>query len=284
MDKRFLLMIAAVLMLISCGESDLPESHEVADERILALKIDPCEAGPGDSVAMTLLVGGKHMDQAADLPVTWEVGAPGDAYYTQAVVPYHDPLQLDLPLDLPESVYGDDVFVTASITINHRFLSAVKRFRITPEPVRANPVIQGVRAQYRTDGEKYVQDVGAGAVLSVDGSVKYLVLTAQMANLSQGANDTLVYRWYITESSTNDHTLEADDEPSEIEAILGKDGVAAPYRQSVMISLYGEDGDEKFQSGTYQVYLVVRDNAYQSDDDLPDRLGTDYFSFTVKAM
>lgn len=282
--KQYLFIMLAAVMLISCGESDLPESHEVVDTRVLALKVEPCEAAPGDSVTMTLLVGGKDMDQHSDLPVTWEVGEPGDPYYTIQTVPYHDPFQLDLPADMAVTDPPREVLVYAVVSVADRYYSALKSFRITPEPVKANPVITGVRADYRQNGEARSRAVAVGDAVTVDENVKYIAFTAQMADLPPGANDTLVYRWFITESSTSDHGLESDDDPSEIEKLLGKGGMAAPYRQSVMISLYGEDGDEKYQSGTYQVYLVVWDNGLLSENDMPDRLGTDYFSFSVKAM
>jgi hypothetical protein len=74
------------------------------------------------------------------------------------------------------------------------------------------------------------------------------------------------------------------DDKKNIETLLGPGAMAAEFRQSVMFSLFGEDAEETYQKGRYQIYLVVRDNAATSSNSTEDRLGTDFFYFTLDLL
>ncbi|MFH2066021.1 MAG: hypothetical protein ABIK15_12545 [Pseudomonadota bacterium] len=284
MKKQILVVISLLMFLVSCGESDLPEDYISVNNKILAIRITEPEVMPGDTVRMKLLVSGKDMDQTSDIPVTWTVGSETDSLFYQEDLPYNEEFQIEIPSD---AVTGDawvDVPVIATIVLDTKLLSSLKRFRITPNPVGMNPQISGVVAQWKSGTETHSRTIAAGETITVDSTVGNIALTVNTAELLAGANDVLVYQWYYTTSKNSDGMLEVNDDKDRIEEILGTGSMAAEFRQSVLLSLYGENGEGSYQKGTYNIYIVVRDNASQSNSRFEDRLGTDFYHFTLEAI
>lgn len=272
--------------LASCGESDLPEDYVSVSPKILAVKISDPEVLPGDTVTMRLLVSGKDVDQNSDMTVTWTVGTVESGVYVQAEVPYNTDYPLEIPPGILDvlGVSSVDVPVTASVTLGGKELSALKRFRICLEPIGKNPEITGVQADFMAEGEHQTVILSQGDTLSLDNSYKASAFTAMTAILPEGGNRTLIYSWYMTPSSSSLGELFVYDDKTNIEALLGQGAMAAEFRPSVLFSLFGEDAEETYQKGRYHVYLVVRDNASTSTDSSQDRLGTDYFYFTLDLL
>ncbi|MFA6011752.1 MAG: hypothetical protein WC799_17310 [Desulfobacteraceae bacterium] len=272
--------------LVSCGESDLPEDYVSVSPKILAVKISDPEVLPGDTVTMRLLVSGKDMDQNSDMAVVWTVGTVESGVYVQTEAPYNT----DYPLEIPSGILdvlgasSVDVPVTASVTIGGKVLSALKRFRICLEPIGKNPEITGVQADFMAEGEHQTVNLSQGDTLSLDNSYKAAAFTAMTTDLPEGANQVLIYSWYMTPSSNSLGELFVYDDKTNIEALLGQGAMAAEFRPSVMFSLFGEDAEEKYQKGRYHVYMIVRDNAATSSDSTEDRLGTDFFYFTLDLL
>jgi hypothetical protein len=272
--------------LASCGESDLPEDYVSVSPKILAVKISDPEVSPGDTVTMRLFVSGKDMDQNSDMTVVWTVGTVESGVYVQAEAAYNTAYTIEIPPGILDvlGVSSVDVPVTASVNIGGKELSALKRFRICLEPIGKNPQITGVQADFMAGGEHRTVNLSQGDNLSLDNTYKAAAFTAMTANLSEGGNQTLIYSWYMAPSSNSLGELFVYDDKKIIETLLGQGAMAAEFRQSVMFSLFGEDAEETYQKGRYYIYLVVRDNAAASSNSTEDRLGTDFFYFTLDLL
>ncbi|RJP77436.1 MAG: hypothetical protein C4522_15330 [Desulfobacteraceae bacterium] len=284
MKKQILVVISLLMFLVSCGESDLPEDYVSVNNKILAIRITEPEVMPGDTVRMKLLVSGKDMDQASDIPVTWTVGSETEGLYHQEEVPYHQEFQIEVPDDAASGEPGVDIPVVATIMMDMKLLSSLKRFRITRNPEGMNPQISGIVAQWKSGNDSRNSTIMSGETITVDSTVANIALTVNTVALPEGANDVLIYNWYYTTSNSSDGMLEVNDDKDRIEEILGTGSMAAEFRQSVLLSLYGENGEGSYQKGTYNIYIVVRDNASQSNSRFEDRLGTDFYHFTLEAI
>ncbi|GAB6094965.1 hypothetical protein JCM14469_12170 [Desulfatiferula olefinivorans] len=281
---RYAILMLLALMASACGDDNLPEDHVVVDYKILAVRIEAPEASPGDTVSMKLLIGGSAMDQDSVMPVTWRINDPDGDVFHEEIVPYNEEFVLDLPAGILNGNPWLDVPVTSSVALGSRSLSALKRFRITPAPVGANPVISGISADWLSGDTHHTRSVMTGDTVTVDRSVLNIAFTAEMAVQPENAIDSPVYSWYVTRSDPPGGELEVDDRQTVIESLLGEGAQAAEFRQSVVFSLYGENAEGSFQKGRYTVYLVVRDNAARSSDVSSDRLGTNFFYFSLAAQ
>lgn len=283
MKTKVLTIVCIALFLMSCGDGDLPEDYVVVSNKIIAVRINESEVSPGDTVSMKLLVAGQAMDQTSDIPVNWSIGNPDDDYHYQEVVPYNEELSIELPGIIPGGFEWIDVPVVVSIQDETRSLSSLKRFRIIDTPVGRNPRIEQITADWMIGNEHHTATLLQGDTLTVDPGVFNISFTADMAELPEGANDILIFKWYYTDSNDTQGKLEINDTKSVIENLLGTGAKASEFRQSVVVSLYGKDAEGAQQKGTYNLYLVVRDNASSSHSAFEDRLGTNfcYFSLTV---
>ncbi|MBA4367783.1 MAG: hypothetical protein C0403_09115 [Desulfobacterium sp.] len=284
MKKQFAIAASLLMLLVSCSESDLPEDYVAVSNKILAIRIQEPEVRPGDTVSMKLLVSGKDMEQDSSIPVTWTIGSEDADYYHQEEIPYHQEFQIEIPSDIPVGETFVDVPVFASIIIDNKLLSSLKRFRVTNNPVGMNPKISEIQADWKSGNDFHTETIEAGETITIDHTVGNIAFSVNTIELPQGANDQLVYKWYFTTSKNSDGMLEVNDDIEKIEEILGSGSHAAEFRQSVLISLYGENGEESFQKGTYDVYVVIRDNASESNDRSEDRLGTDFYYFTLDVI
>lgn len=281
---RYAMLMLLALMASACGDDNLPEDHVVVDYKILAVRIEAPEATPGDTVSMKLLIGGSVMDQNSVMPVTWRIYDPDGDVFHEETVPYNEEFVLGLPVGILDGNPWLDVPVTASVSLGSRSLSTLKRFRITPAPVGANPLISGVSADWISGNTHHTRSVITGDTVIVDRSVVNIAFTADMAVQQENAIDSLVYSWYVTRSDPPGYELDVDDRKTVIESLLGDGSQAAEFRQSVVFSLYGENATGRFQKGSYTIYLVVRDNAVRSSDVSTDRLGTNFYYFSLVAQ
>jgi hypothetical protein len=281
--KKWIIMILMLACLTACGDSDLPENYEIVGDRVLAVRIEEPEAAPGDTVALSLLVGGNGMARDSSIPVTWIVGDPEGGFYLRGTSPYNEPL----PVVLPDGVAVEHpvgVPVYAEMSYGGKTYSALKRFRITSNPTALNPRILGIECRFFSDGDPHSTVIADNGTLQLDYTVRTAAFTVSTETLAEGANDTLVYSWYVTFSTNSPGKLKVDGKKDHIETLLGEGAKAAEYRPSVVFSLYGEDAGGVYQKGRYTVYIVVRDNAADAENPSEDRLGTDYFSFTLEAL
>lgn len=275
--------LVLLLMLSACGDSDLPEDYVAVAPRILAVRITEPEAAPGDTVSMRLLVGGATVDPHSGMTVTWTVGSPEGGLYLEADAPYNTDYQVVIPPGILDALGEErvDVPVTASVAIAGKTLSVLKRMRITEHPVGRNPKITGVMADILEAGVHETLTLADGDTLTLDNSGQTAAFTALMETLDAPANDTLIYSWSVSTSSEGPGNLYVYDDKAAIEALLGSGAMAAEFRPSVLFSLFGEDAEGRWQQGHYNVYLVVRDNAGGASNAAEDRLGTDFFCFTL---
>lgn len=280
---RILMLISGLLTLAACGESELLENYFVKKPRVLAVKIQDPEVKPQDTVTMRMLVGGKDIDQNMTATVLWAIDDVepiplGYSNYTQEFESQivTETLREDEWYDLP---------IFARIQIRQKYLNAQKALRVTQNPVGKNPVISGVRLQY-LNGAQRVEEMVLNEDTTKDPivlpvSITNVALTAMTENPAQGENDKLIFRWYISTSKNTDGRLYIQTDSKQIEAILGKGAKASEIRPSAVFSLQGKGGNKGIQSGIYDLYLVVRDNAADPQSQADERYGTDFMYFTI---
>lgn len=272
-------LIPLILFLTACGDSDLLEDYFVDNPRILAVKIQDPEAQPGDSVAMRMLVGGKTIDQQMSSVVMWgiddsELEYIGNSEYTQDFE-YHIPAE-----DL-EGIGWYDLPFYARIETGQKGLNAQKMIRITRNPMAKNPVVSSMWLQYTVADQPVDREVMNGDTVTITDGIPNVALTALTENLGPAANDKLVFRWYVSLSKNSDGMLYVQREEKKIEALLGAGAEASERRRSVVFSLNGKDNNKRIQTGVYDLYLVVRDNAADPQSQADERYGTDFLYFTL---
>lgn len=275
----FMLVVLAA-SLLSCGDSDLLDDYIVKDPRILAVRVQDPEVQPGDSVSMKLLVGGRSVDQTMDETVSWiiydgqasPVGAAG----------YDQEFTAQIPDDmLDDEAQWVDLIVLATIQIGSKRFTAEKNVRITQYPIGKNPVISGVQIAYLEGGQLETAEVLEGDRIEMARQVKNIALTALTDQLAPGENDRLIFRWYVSASKNSGGKLYINNDKEVAEDLLGPGADASETKESAVFTFRGEFADESVQTGIYDVYLVVRDNASTSGSDADDRFGTDFIYFTL---
>lgn len=278
--KRLLLSLPILFLLASCGESDLTEEYMADAAKVIALKITNPEAPPGETVSMRLFVAGKEVDQGMTTPVLWYT--EGENSFILGASAYNSDFSFQIPatlLDGKDNVLTIPVF--ASIKINDKYLKAKKLLRITKNPIGRNPLITGINLRYGSNGISSSNTIHNGGTATIPENTENIAVTAITEKLDGNANDQLIYRWYVSFSKNSEGKLYVYDDKETIEALLGEGAKAADFRESVVYSLKGEENDEDFQTGIYDIYLVVRDNTLNSDSTDEDRLGTDFIFFTI---
>jgi hypothetical protein len=281
MDKaRLLTLVLVAFALLSCGDSDLLEDYLVQRPRVLAIQVEAPEAMPAEQVSMRLLVGGEAIDQHMDTAVSWffedeQVESLGTAAYSEAFT-------VQVPANaLDDGATWVDLAVLARMQIGAKTYFGEKFVRITQDPVGKNPVIDGVDITYTLAGERVTDQAFGGEQISLSSQVRNLALTASMVALAPGDNDSLVFRWYASTSKNGGGKLFINTDQDVIRELLGPGEEASETKASAVFSLRGKDADGSLQSGLYDVYLVVRDNAAAPQSAADDRFGTDFFFFTL---
>lgn len=289
MKRLFCLSI--VLMLFSCGESDLTPDYIAEAPKVLAIKIEDPEVEPGSPVRLRLLVGGNSVDQTMTTDVNWFLGldetAEGraligtSAYDSALEVIVPDTVRVMEPFD---SEGWLDVPIFAQITLDGRALTAEKTLRVTKEPVGKNPVITGIRVRYRT--EDLIVSNALNDEIFIDGDIPSDIAFTAMTHDLGTANDTLIYRWHVSRSKNGAGKLYVNTDSDDIAAVIGPGELASEFLKTVVFSLYGEkdnDGDRNNTPafGKYDVYLIVRDKAADAQTRAEDRFGLDFYYFTL---
>ncbi len=274
-------LIICSLTILACADSDLLEDYFVEAPRVLAIKAEDPEVSPFDTVTMRMLVGGEEIDQEMTNTVYWgiddfELEDIGMSEYSDQVG-----FQYQIPADALGGEQWVDMPILARIEINGKGLNGYKAVRITRNPTAKNPAISGVRILYFTKGAIEEQTAADGDVITLPADAANVALTAQTETLPPGVNDKLVYRWYVSLAKDTDGMLYIQDEDKRVEELLGQGADASEGKKSAVFSLKGEDSDKEIQTGVYDVYLVVRDNAENSQSLADERYGTDFIYFTL---
>lgn len=266
--------------LLSCGDSDLLDDYMIEAPRVLAVRIQDPEVGPGDPVSMKLLVGGQAVDQNMAETVSWFfVGEQADLIGTAG---YDQEFIAPIPDDvLDDAAQWFDLTLLATIQIGARSLTAEKNVRITRNPVGKNPVISGIQIAYLDSGRVETAEVQHGDRIDVASQVKNIAVTALTDQLAPGENDRLIFRWYVSTSKNSGGKLYINNDKDLASDLLGPGTGASETKASAVFSLRDEFADGSVQTGQYDVYLVVRDNATAPESDADDRFGTDFIYFTL---
>lgn len=273
------LTIMFTCTVLSCGDENLLEDYIIERPRVLAIKVTAPEVRPGEQVSLGLLVGGEDIDQDMDTSVSWflrneQQGLVGTAGYNQDLIAHTPADALDAGsqwVDLP---------VLARIEIGSKTLYGEKFARIIGAPTGKNPIIAGVNVAYLQAAPVSEQAL-MGDQIAISSQVRNVGLTASMEALAAGENDRPVFRWFVSTSKNSGGKLYVNSDRDDIKAVLGPGVGAAETKASVVFSLNGKDSDGSVQTGLYDVYLVVRDNASAPKSAADDRFGLDFFYFTL---
>jgi hypothetical protein len=281
MHKAMLLvLIFHALVSLSCGDSDLQEDYFAQHPKVLAIKAEPPEVRPGEDVSLRLLVGGEAIDQNMDAPVDWFSGE--EQAEMLGTAGYDEALTIGLPQDaLDGGQSWVDLPIVARIEIGAKTYYGEKYIRIAEDPLGKNPIINAVDITYLLAEERATDQTFNGDQITITLEVRNIALTAQMAALAAGENESLVFRWYVSTSKNSGGKLYTNVDKDSIRELLGATAEASETKPSVVFSLRGEDADGTVQPGLYDVYLVVRDNAAAPQSAADDRFGTDFFYFTL---
>lgn len=276
---QILMLLAGMPVLAACGESELLDDYFVKEPRVLAVAIQEPEAKPSDTFSMRMLVGGKDIDQNMAATVLWAIDdvepVPlGYSNYTQEFVS-------QIPADALEEDEWYDLPIFARIQVGQTYLNTQKVLRVTQNPVGKNPVISGVRLQYLNGTQRVEETVLSEDKIVLPVNIANVALTAMTEDLALKENEKLIFRWYVTTSKNTDGKLYIQTESNQIEAILGKGSKASEVRRSAVFSLQGKNNDKGVQSGIYDLYLVVRDNAADPQSQADERFGTAFIYFTI---
>jgi len=276
--------------------------HQIGpDPRIIAMRVSEPELTLDSRPTARLLIGGEGFDQASDLTVTWLV--PNDAeslaqipaeVLEQLQVPYHTAFALPVGMTIgtmltqsPElqTQYDDqgwvDLPMLASVTIDERSISIVKRVRVTKTPTHFNPNIIRIRAVYELNGvptQTFVDRDGT-LVLPQDAIPEYIGLDPEMADPALNGNDLLVYRWQFAEDPDKATNLRFCDADCPSKEYLGVDRVT-PATKEIMVDM--KKIAAKLQKTPHEkdivlnFYLVVRDKAGDSSSLEDTRFGMDF--------
>lgn len=288
-----------LMVLAGCGESDMRPDYIVKKPRVMAIKITDPEIRRGDPFSLDLLVLGEDISQEMITEVKWRVGLEFDesdgAVGLLGTTPYSETLHMasgfwdTIPSEILDTLLQGqsylDVPVMAELTVGGVTLRGAKTLRITETPLGKNPVIQSIALQY-DQGEETITAWGQRKIIFKRSAhvPETIACTAIMETLAPGENDKLLFRWSVSTSKTNESELYVSSSQSDIEALLGEGEKAAEYRQSVLFSTRGEEGDGPIQYGEYEVALVVRDKKTDSSGRQEDRFGTDFMTFTIAIL
>jgi len=278
--KAILLWLTLPLVLLSCGDSDLSEDYMVPEPRILAVRLEDPEVEPGGVVFMRMLMAGSKIDQTMTNKVEWFLEADPPVFLGSA--PYNE----DFVGEIPDDMLSDDeeqldIPILGKIMVGDKSLFARKKLRITRQPVGKNPAITQIEVRYQSGDETISQYIAVGDVVSIDDKTGEVSFTANTAELPTGENDQLVYRWYSSVSRQGEGKIYAYEDEDITERLLGEGATANEESRSVVFSLKGEENDGGQESGVYDIYLVIWDNAADSQSSEEDRFGLDFIYFTL---
>ncbi len=268
------------LTVTGCADSDLLKDYQAEQPRILAIRIQEPEAEPGDTVEMQLLVGGRDVSQDMTQPVDWYLQT--DPPTLLGTASYDQPLATVIPQDaLPEALTWRDFLISARLQVNGKPLTAQKYLRVTSTPKGRNPRINSVQVRFRENNELILKEIKTGDTIAIAHPGRDVAFSAVTAVLPEGENERLVFQWQAAVSSNSSGKLFVEPEQAEIDKLLPAGREASDSHPDVVFCLKGEKGDDPLQSGLYHIYLVVRDNAFNSASRAEERFGTDFFYFNL---
>ncbi len=301
-------LLGVLLILAACDDPmKMFPDYQVGGPRILALKVSEPELTPDAAPTMRLLVGGEQFEQSSDAPVLWllpndeaVLGQVPPEIRSQLTVPYHTAFSFPagmtvgtlLSLD-PEiqKAFDETGFVDlplfATITVNDKPLSIMKRVRITREPRHRNPEITKITAVWQEpDGTIISHTVPRDGTLELpqDPLPDYLALAPETIDPAERGNDLLVFRWHFNEDAAYATRLRFCDADCPSEKYLGVERVT-PNTKEIMIDFTvarkrfadtPPDGDLSLM-----FYLVVRDRAAESASSADDHFGLDFTTMKV---
>ncbi len=286
--------ILFLIFLASCQGKDMPE-HRIVNPRILAMKIENPEVRPGDQIKAKLLVGGWGFSQESEISVNW-LGAEklGD-FGKQFVKPYREPLSMKVDesiFDLPIFTTEDREFynrrgyftipIYASLEIDDpdrsdkKILSAHKDFKLKREgTLYGNPSVAEVTVSWELEGSKFSRVVTNGNSITFDAD-KIPDFAGFVPNIDEKDSDIQLYRWYFSDSSKDDPTIEVEGGEDLSKKLTGENE-SGTREKTVVLDLRGvRESLKKGKMLTHSVYFLVRDKKDDPSSSAEYRHGLDF--------
>lgn len=198
-------LLGLTALATGCG-FESADPAVVTDLRILAVRADPPEAGPGDTVTMSALAADPY-GNGRTIGYTWglcqlEIGdGVSDCSLDTALVLSNDAqASVDVPTDILDGVpsdFGVDVFVLLVIEAGDETDEAIKRVRITVDPSNTNPTLDAVSVDGDT-GDPVTAIAGGKLVLEATATPESLE-TYEVDG--QTLSEEMRFSWLITEGS-----------------------------------------------------------------------------------
>jgi len=291
--KKTIFTAILLLLFISCSEDMLPD-YMVDQPRSLAIKVENTEVQVGDTVRFRFLVGGKSVDQNAKTDVFWfsnpenpEDGGFVAPYNRDFEMGFNENMMANLPDDMLK-LYDEkgwlDFPVTARVTIDDKRVSAMKTMRIRKDSVHKGPKIEGIKVSRLLADEKVsfnLDSSGEKLFFPESEMPENFAVTAVMDDERTQSDVQYLYRWYVSLSKDSDAKLYINSEDDAVDELIPLEKSVDEFSKSAIFSLYGEKGRDDLQEGIYDIYLVVREKAIHSTTRGEDRLGIDFFYFTL---
>lgn len=306
--KRTIFMLLSIL-LISCEPNPtVKPGYILTGTRPIGFKAEPVEVLPGDTVSLSVFIGGRNFEQDSTLPVKW--------FGTETLtIPYNQPFLFKIPenideflnnpefpsfikesfekngfADLPVIASFDQQIDTSSEEFRTMTLTkTVRIYRSLPEDgIRKNPVIDHVQAAYLLNGTVDSIEIKNGD--NIQFSLKDMPNTIGFKSVADETTgyDRLNYRWYFgadVELSI-DKDIDIKIELSDLGDFVPVDEKVTPNRQ-----YFGADFTrilDEIESNpevlpvTFNFYHVLRDKATSAESSADYRWGSDHMWFTIE--
>ncbi|HPS29743.1 MAG TPA: hypothetical protein PLZ43_05780 [bacterium] len=305
-----LLVLLSFLFIASCDPNPTVKPGYILTEiRPIGFKAEPVEAVLGDTLTMSLFIGGRTFSQDSDLPVSW-LGI------SELTLPYNKPFTFKLPDNIENIINNSDsdiasgmidsfkekgfadIPVIASFEVpvpdseKLRTLTITKTIRIYEKApdngVRLNPVISYVEAAYLLKGS--VDSIKIKNGDNIRFSLKDMPNTIGFKSVPDETTgyDRLNYRWYFgsdTESSI-DKDIDIKTDLSDLGDFVPADEKVTPNRQYFAADftriLDKIKADPEVLPVTFNFYHVLRDKATSAESSEDYRWGTDHMWFTIE--
>ena len=303
-----LIIILFFLTIVSCNASpSVKPGYILTGTRPLNVKADPVEALPGQTVNLSVFLGGRNFSQDSDIAVKW--------FGTEALTfPYSQPFIFKIPENIEDFLSNPEVpsFVKESFEKNgfadfpviasfdehiadsdeFRTVTLTKTVRIyksMPENgMNANPVISHIEAAYILDGSVKNLEIGNGD--NIQFSLKNMPNTIGFKSVPDETTgyDRINYRWYYTSDtgSVLNEDIDIKEDLSDLEDFVTENEKVTPNRQ-----YFGADftrilaeirSDTEVLPVRFNFYNVIRDRATAAESSAEYRWGSDNMWFTIE--
>jgi len=282
------------------------------------VSIDPAV---NEEIKLSILVAGKGVDQNMTQNVYWMADPMSGNVESPLAYPYNKPLTVttqqvmdiamsgskenQIPAILPDYI---DFPITGAITVKDKDLYFAHKIRFTKIPKHFNPGITGIELMYPAEPineensenkfiktESKILDKKDNSVISfkddvpdeVDDVPDFFIAKILLKDKKETGNVKHIYSWYISRAHESDNDNEVLMSSGKFKLALFDKKGSTYKEQTVSVGDSKESAffrlkkDGEIQSGTYDVYIVVRDKNTEATSVDGDHYGQDFHYFQI---